>query len=48
MKTPVEFVTSEIISNALTGQANNEGAKRKSRPHIVASRAARQARRANH
>jgi|GEM_PF-6391723 len=50
MKTPIEFVTSEISittgqSRAQAGVATGE---RKPRPHIVANRAARQARRANH
>ena len=50
MKTPIEFVTSEITittgqNRAQTGMTD---AARKARPHIVANRAARQARRANH
>jgi hypothetical protein len=46
MKTPVEFVTSEIIVTVPTQDSNTQ-TNGKTRPHIIASRAARWARRAN-
>lgn len=47
MKTPIEFVNSEIV---VQSSHIHQAAKvhQKPRPHIVANRAARRARRANH
>lgn len=47
MKTPIEFINSEIIVQSNRAQPSAQTVQ-KSRPHIVAARAARRARRANH
>lgn len=46
MKTPTNNISSDIIVPA--GIVAKAEAARKPRPHIIAARAARQARRANH
>lgn len=55
MKTKIDSINSDIIVQGANAQTVNHneigkvgGNAQKSRPHIIAARAARQARRANH